>query len=712
MRDKTFIEMPKAQLAELEQSLAEKIKPRFEIIPLSTEEKINLNCAIQTIQFSPKFIYAINEETAHLLAQSSHPVLKEWGQQASSFYASDINSTYVDKSTGMIKEAHIKKRDYGYQEIIHPEEFSSLISPLHVAALIGDKELVEHLYNTKITTMRIDKWTRLSHLEVALKNEHAEIVDFIFKTIFHEDLNQLFKWAFANSSMNIIKLLLRISWGHSTDEAIEEAKVRDPSLYQYLNILRKSTLAPRLAIGPLKALESMFSSGFNKFFKTCDDTKLITEFICEYPEVVNDNTLLHRLIITQTLINPKDTNHYTALRAIEKVNVFMTAIFAAQKVVQDLPFDMEKTNKDNKTVLQVALDHGSNDVTAAIILYGNPKISPEQQKQIEQFIPYYCNSLAQDNIKLKRGHDKELSTYLETRQKIVFAEIMENKGTLGMLNILLDFPEIFPAYQFEIEKFTKVITDFICTYPEVIQMTLPDGNTALHQAVSRKNTERVKGLLCGIFEAAYRNNGLKFDIEKTNNNKETVLDLALKLGNDDITAAIILYGNPKKSVPQEELIQASTLNLASIDQQRSSLQSEMSRKTVHMQQKMAEALVDTIKDEMDLREKQVKMEHNIYLLIDTVKTQEEQIAYQQQQIARLVRLTEALLIDNQAIRNDYAELRALLQSDQFENLQPPIASAPRILNRNNLFAITAGPAQENPGNLGFPVYPAQTGNDI
>ncbi len=100
----------------------------------------------------------------------------------------------------------------------------------------------------------------------------------------------------------------------------------------------------------------------------------LVDLICIDPTIIHQienemdgNTLLHQLVIN------KETTKVTAL---------LEAIFQAGfKKINGFNFDIEKKNRQGKTLLALALEQYNNDLTTAILMH-NPKIDEKQQKQI------------------------------------------------------------------------------------------------------------------------------------------------------------------------------------------------------------------------------------------------------------------------------------------------------------------------------------------
>lgn len=246
---------------------------------------------------------------------------------------------------------------------IRPPDLSKvqlkLISPILVAALIGDKKLMEDL-RAKGAKLEDDnnEW-HITPLEIAILCEHTDLVDFMFQ----QNINKAkaLKIAVEKCSFTMIEKLVNCN-APITDEVIELARKRDQALCSYLEIMQKDNLQRIITNeGPYKALQTILD------YPEVPIQSLV-ELICQYPDVINTipnaadgNTILHQLVIAKDPI---------------KVQAFMTAILEAKSLVT-LSFDIEKKNKKGQTVLSLALfppklTQQEKDVVSALILYGNP----------------------------------------------------------------------------------------------------------------------------------------------------------------------------------------------------------------------------------------------------------------------------------------------------------------------------------------------------
>jgi len=453
MNPSTIVVSQDSRLEQIKQYLTLKLSVRPQKI--DAEDVVKIKDAIDSIKYPypaqsmKDFLFYIDDKAAGLMALSKHPVVSEWGNKCKNFYVSDPLNKHVQPETGLV----VAKRDgidviigtgqifrgqgvwhlsgnrwepgpgsrdqtingseiwfnfnlvlntgyggirYVYHPPIKPPNLSNiklkLISPIHVAALIGDKKLMESLIakGAKLDDDNND-W-HVTPLEMAILSEHIDLVDFMCQ----KNINKAkgLKIAIEKSSFTMIEKLVNCG-APITDEVFEAAGKRDQKLHEYLVISRKNHLQNILTT---QAAYTALQTILNYPEIPVD---MLVDIICKFPDVINmitdindGNTLLHHLVIEN---NPV------------KVKAFLSAIVEA-KLLTTLSFDVEKTNKAGKTILRLALDSKNKDVISAVILYGIPKTTSVETEILENKI--ILPEIKDERARLQRELDAKMSRML------------------------------------------------------------------------------------------------------------------------------------------------------------------------------------------------------------------------------------------------------------------------------------------------------------
>ncbi len=274
MREKIiFNQENEDKLHDLDSDLTHKF-PSRNLEKIDKEEITNLTQAIKTNSYAyslKNFLYYISEGTANLLANSKHPVLKQWGDKCQQFYKTDPLNQFVDPLSGM---AVVKRGGYnniysipvfigqGAWELIEnnwvpvPGSYSDnypwsytidnfnkivyggsshckavnppslcdypmdLISPMHIAALLGDKVLMQMLLDKGASFDDDHNKSRVMPVEFPVLFEKMDILDFMLKKGLAK--NKILKAAAKIGSFSFIKKLLDMNFP-ITDDVLESA---------------------------------------------------------------------------------------------------------------------------------------------------------------------------------------------------------------------------------------------------------------------------------------------------------------------------------------------------------------------------------------------------------------------------------------------------------------------------------------------------------
>jgi len=397
--------------------LHEKFKVEL-VTQVAPEEKLNLSNAIKSIQYpySVKDILVyINKNTAELLANSLHPTLQKYGKQCKTFYESPQPNKFIMPETGIVTTGHftvgtsqpcggyipggysswsspyfnghgvwdIKNNVWvgspitpftgnvtSYISAPNPGQSPfELLTPPHIAALTGDIALLDHLANLGHSLdSKLNAWS-ITPLELAVNAGQLESVNYLLQKNVTEDLEKIQLLAVKNASMPIIEVFLKHGW--LSQAVLEAARDREPVLFNYLDEMQRRKVDDLLKQhSPLNAFQTLLNSPGVPI-------QLLADFIAYYPDLVmkpiaddlNENTLLHVLV---------------SEKAETKVKILLEAMYGACYLdIPDYHMNCEKKNKQGFTVLDISLANGVNNITSAIMSYGNlTNLSDDQQDKL------------------------------------------------------------------------------------------------------------------------------------------------------------------------------------------------------------------------------------------------------------------------------------------------------------------------------------------
>lgn len=421
------------EIENIKTKLQERIKN--DALPAITpEEQLKLANVIKAVKYPysvKNILVYIDKNTANLLGNSSHPLLQQWGKQCSKFYETSPNKNFVVPETGILTTGYISRTGnmwsgetitvqsgfgvtmasfYGHgvwslsnnewlaspltpfngagggqptasladwlsrlhspHYTINPSQtLLELLTPLHITALTGDLELMHNLLEQGFALdNKLNTW-EITPLELAVSTNQIHIVQFIIQKNAFEHLEKAQLLAVKEGSMAMIDTFLNYSW--ISQAILDVAQERDPLLFTYLDEKQRAKVDELLVNTPsLTVLQTLLN--FPQI-----PSQLLADMIAIEPELVlypvsgdtNENTLLHQLV------NTKDNGKVTRL---------LEAMFNACYLdIPNYTLDCEKMNKQGQTVLDLALNHAINEITSAILFYGNPKnLSLEQQNKL------------------------------------------------------------------------------------------------------------------------------------------------------------------------------------------------------------------------------------------------------------------------------------------------------------------------------------------
>ncbi|WP_298626573.1 ankyrin repeat domain-containing protein [uncultured Legionella sp.] len=428
------------EIENIKTELQERLKTNA-IPAIMAEEQLKLANAIKAVKYPysvNNILVYIDKNTANLLGNSSHPLLQQWGTHCTKFYEASPNKHFVVAETGIVTTGYISRKNEGWWSGSGSGTFSisiggfgynldefhghgvwdlgnnqwlaspltpfrpiargniypttslaqwlsllgyphptinptstrlELLTPPHLAALTGDMELMKHLLEQGFTLdNKLNAW-EITPLELAISTNQIHMVQFLIQQNALEHLEKVQLLAVKEGSMAMIDTFLTHSWLSHT--VLEVARERDPLLFTYLDEKQRAKVDELLMTeSSLSVLRTLLNS-------PQIPSQLLADIIAIYPELVlnpvpedmNENTLLHQLV------NTKDS---------AKVTRLLEAMFHACYL--DIPhysLDCERKNKQGQTVLDLALNNGVNEITSAILLYGNPKnLTLEQQNKL------------------------------------------------------------------------------------------------------------------------------------------------------------------------------------------------------------------------------------------------------------------------------------------------------------------------------------------
>jgi ankyrin repeat protein len=468
---KVYDESEEINLEYLRGSLLKKYTNKQDEI--NAQEKVDLKNAIQEIQYPyslKNILHYVNEAVANLLAASAHPLLKEWGNHCNKFYINDPFNKYVQPETGIV----VAKRGgifvelrmivgYGqllisfngqgiwniptnswvqspgsfqnsrhdaynvfhlalysgchgsvYYPPINPPNFTEfpmkLISPIHIAAAIGDIALMDYLIAKGCNLEDNYNSFQISAMECAIIFERISSIEFLLKNKFSEE--KTFKLVIEKGSFAIIEKLVNMNLP-ITDEVLSLALKRDHLLHDYLDIMRRKDVQDKIdqqgEVNALKALLNYSSIPIQSLV----DLILVNPGIIDHIEnEANGNTILNQLVIT------KETT---------KVSALMEAIFQASLKTNEINFDIEQKNKQNKTILDLALEQKNNELISAILMHG-PKINEKQQSQLIS-LKIDIPNIHQEKEKRMRALAIQQNLRMETQHQVLRETVLHLANT-------------------------------------------------------------------------------------------------------------------------------------------------------------------------------------------------------------------------------------------------------------------------------------------
>ncbi len=409
---------------------------------IPAEEKVELATAIKKIVYphSVKDILCyVNEEVSSLLASSSNTILREWGVKCKDFYENNPLNKYIEPETGLIvaKRGGISQswgcwHEYfsgqavynvnskswtaspitGYSNHgsdwpnalnvvlyrgdpypndnggffgrsrglfrdpvqclpkftpINPVNFAQfqidLISPIHVAAAIGNSDLLEELIKNGFSVTDNYNKARILPLHFAATFCETSTINMLLANGTNQEA---FEIAVEVGNFEFIHKFIK-SEHPITDKVLETALTRDRDLHRYLDLVRKLNVQTQIdAHGIHDALKVMLD--YNDI-----PIQSLVDIICMDSTVINHvdseeaNTILHSLAI----------DDQTA-----KVAALLEAIYQSSfTITGGVEFDIDLKNKQNQSILDIALSKSKNDLVSAILLY-NPAIDQAQQAKL------------------------------------------------------------------------------------------------------------------------------------------------------------------------------------------------------------------------------------------------------------------------------------------------------------------------------------------
>lgn len=427
------------EIENIKTELQERLKTNA-VPTILPEEQLTLANAIEAVKYpySVKDILVyIDKNTANLLENSAHPLVQQWGKHCKAFYENSPCRQFVVAETGIVTTSYLDMSrgyrmfdyhgDVWYQgmsargpdfvgqgvwnlknncwipspnsvwnsrnlatrtfhvwltggvegALISPPALPPLLStvplelvtPQHIAALLGNMDLMKNLVNQGLSLdTKCNHW-EVTPLEMAVSTEQLPVVAFLLQQEISQNLEKAQLLAVKEGSMAMIDTFLTHSW--LSQAVLEVAREREPLLFTYLDERQRAKVDDLL-----KSESSMIV--LQKLLNSAQiPSQLLADMIAISPEMVlnpvpgepNENTLLHHLV------NTKDT---------AKVTHLLEAMFNACYLdIPNYTLDCEKKNKQGQTVLDLALSHAINEITSAILLYGNPKnLSLEQQNKL------------------------------------------------------------------------------------------------------------------------------------------------------------------------------------------------------------------------------------------------------------------------------------------------------------------------------------------
>lgn len=334
----------------------------------------------------------INEGTVRLLADSSHAVLREWGQKCHHFYTTNQLVQYVEPSTGIVLapqqgEASARGRwnivskcwelnlpgEVESSVVVYQGDVSTvrfvenppsqmhLISPMHVAALLGDSALMKYLLDRGASVQDDNNAERISPLHLVIMYDQIQCIDLLRQRGHINEEAILF--AVKEGSFACILAMVKDNPETITDNVLYAVEKRAEDMYNFLKSERGMPVHER---PEYKALERLLAD-------PASTKESLVTLIGDHPKAIqykqgrwgDGSPLLHHLITTKS----------------EKFKPLMEAIREVECKIGSI-FDTEEKNKQGKTILDLALDQEDKEQIAQILSSCIPEINDVQQGRI------------------------------------------------------------------------------------------------------------------------------------------------------------------------------------------------------------------------------------------------------------------------------------------------------------------------------------------
>lgn len=422
-------------------------------IVIAENEKAAIKKAIQDLEYPylmHDILHYINRELAHLLANSSNSVLSRYGNICANFYQENSLNKYVDPKTGIVfariepiriswhdnytrnkykfdgeviwsiskerwcasptttgvrieeaLDAILKHADYRHNnfQAIRPISMSDypipLVSPVHIAAALGDIHLLKSL---KIKGASLEDTYHedcISPLAFAIALHQKETVLFLMK----ENPNG-FAHVVAEANFEIIGAVLAAQDLVITDKILEIACRRCNELSDYLALRARIALQNR--INKTGAVVTLM------YLLHCPEVPmwLLTDLIKTHPQLradINNQEIIHQLI--------RDKKNHSVI-------VLLDVLFRVNyEELSEFKFDINASNSENISILDLALDneHYDNELVFAILMH-TPKMHSWQSEMLQEQ-GFDFNELSQTQKEWVQGYLQHIHRKLEESQK-------------------------------------------------------------------------------------------------------------------------------------------------------------------------------------------------------------------------------------------------------------------------------------------------------
>jgi hypothetical protein len=424
---------------------ADNLRKTLKIKSFACALKIDLAQLARTVKYPGMDVEYINKEIAEQMAKSWDPLINEWGGKCSQFYATNPLVT---------------SKDF---------KFVQLISPVHVAALMGSVEFLEKYRDTSSgkkpevethddLTEKRNHW-EIEPLELAIRADQREVVKFIMENSKRRGQNKFIYLAvdlvIKYGSFEMIEFCLSaeiknryIRGSILNGPQINLAYKRDKNLGDFL---LQTLIAEHIA----KASPYDLYKAFLLMLEYSTPIPQLVDFLTVYPIISVDtnphifhsegkdskNTLLHHLILRYM----RETPYWKSTRAQEIKN-YLSAIFIARLSLksqkdggynlkgpkgvtkESFDFDIEAKNAAGKTVLQLAFETQNKDLISAVMLYGNPDYTGLEKELMSANIniPSIIRERAELQMKVTQNI---IETQLETVDKL--SETVQNQAVMA-----------------------------------------------------------------------------------------------------------------------------------------------------------------------------------------------------------------------------------------------------------------------------------------